>query len=34
MVNVDGCIYGNFRSNLIGVDMNRKWSDPERYFTP
>jgi len=34
MVNVDGCIYGNFRSNLTGVDLNRKWTDPDKLFTP
>lgn len=34
MVNVDGSIYGNFRSNLTGVDLNRKWTDPDKLFTP
>lgn len=34
MLNVDGCIYGNFRTNITGVDINRKWNDPDRLFTP
>lgn len=34
IINVDGCIYGNFRSNLTGVDLNRKWTDPDKLFTP
>ncbi len=27
MINVDGVIYGNFRCDLSGSDMNRKWVD-------
>jgi hypothetical protein len=34
MINIDGCIYGNFRSNLTGVDLNRMWTDPDKLFTP
>lgn len=26
MVNPDGVIYGNFRTNLAGFDLNRQWS--------
>jgi murein tripeptide amidase MpaA len=25
MVNPDGVIHGNYRSNLSGSDLNRKW---------
>jgi cytosolic carboxypeptidase protein 2/3 len=25
MVNVDGVIYGNFRCDVSGVDLNRRW---------
>jgi murein tripeptide amidase MpaA len=25
MVNPDGVIYGNFRTNLAGLDLNRQW---------
>jgi hypothetical protein len=25
MVNIDGVIIGNYRSNLMGNDLNRKW---------
>lgn len=25
MVNPDGVIFGNYRSNLMGYDLNRKW---------
>jgi murein tripeptide amidase MpaA len=25
MVNPDGVIYGNFRTNLAGFDLNRQW---------
>ena len=25
MVNVDGVIYGNFRCDVTGVDLNRRW---------
>lgn len=28
MVNVDGVIYGNFRCDLIGFDLNRCWKTP------
>ena len=32
MVNVDGVIYGNFRCDVTGVDLNRRWRDPSRIF--
>ena len=25
MVNPDGVIFGNYRTNLLGKDLNRKW---------
>jgi hypothetical protein len=25
MVNQDGVIFGNYRTNLCGKDLNRKW---------
>lgn len=28
MINVDGVIYGNFRCDLAGYDLNRCWKDP------
>ncbi len=34
MVNPDGVIYGNFRTNLAGFDLNRQWLDPDRYMHP
>ena len=34
MVNPDGVIYGNFRCNLSGVDLNRKWFNTNRIIHP
>ena len=28
MLNCDGVIYGNYRCSLLGVDLNRKWMQP------
>ena len=28
MVNPDGVIYGNYRTNLAGSDLNRRWRTP------
>lgn len=28
MINVDGVIYGNFRCDLAGYDLNRTWKNP------
>lgn len=30
MINVDGVIYGNFRCDLAGFDLNRVWKNPVR----
>ena len=34
MVNVDGVVYGNFRCDVTGVDLNRRWSTPSPVFHP
>ena len=34
MVNVDGVIYGNFRCDATGVDLNRRWKEPSKVFHP
>lgn len=30
MVNVDGVIFGHYRSNLGGKDLNRKWDSNDK----
>jgi hypothetical protein len=30
MINPDGVIYGNFRTNLAGYDLNRQWAEPNK----
>lgn len=34
MLNPDGVIHGNYRVNLLGVDLNRRWKKPSRYLHP
>ena len=34
MVNVDGVINGNYRSNISGNDVNRQWFFPSKKFHP
>lgn len=34
MLNPDGVVQGNYRCNLIGNDLNRKWLLPNRYLHP
>ena len=34
MLNIDGVIYGNTRTNLAGLDLNRMWSDPSPQLSP
>lgn len=34
MLNIDGVVHGNQRTNLAGFDLNRKWSDPSPYLAP
>jgi cytosolic carboxypeptidase protein 2/3 len=34
MINVDGVIYGNFRCDLVGFDLNRCWRRPIKELQP
>ena len=34
MLNPDGVINGNYRCNLAGVDLNRRWSKPSSVWHP
>jgi hypothetical protein len=34
MVNVDGVIYGNFRCDISGMDLNRQWKTPNAFLQP
>ena len=34
MLNPDGVIHGNYRVNLLGVDLNRRWKKPSKYLHP
>ena len=34
MLNPDGVIYGNYRVNLLGVDLNRRWKKPSKFLHP
>ena len=34
MLNPDGVIYGNYRSSLMGVDLNRRWKNPSKFLHP
>lgn len=34
MLNPDGVIYGNYRSSILGVDLNRRWRNPSKYLHP
>jgi murein tripeptide amidase MpaA len=34
MINVDGVIYGNFRCDLAGFDLNRNWANPNKNLHP
>lgn len=33
MVNIDGVIHGNYRTSLIGCDLNRRWKNPKKVNT-
>ena len=30
MVNIDGVVFGHYRTNLLGKDLNRKWDSTEK----
>lgn len=30
LINVDGVLYGNYRTNLSGTDLNRVWRFPNK----
>ncbi len=34
MLNPDGVIFGNQRTDLAGYDMNRRWSEPSPWLHP
>ena len=34
MMNPDGVINGNYRTNLAGTDLNRKWKSPSKILQP
>ena len=34
MMNVDGVVIGNSRSSIIGLDLNRRWTDPNPLLHP
>ena len=34
MLNPDGVIIGNYRCNLVGGDLNRRWPNPSRILHP
>ena len=34
MINVDGVINGNYRSNFSGNDVNRQWHEPSKRLHP
>lgn len=34
MINIDGVIYGNFRCDLSGCDLNRQWQNPSKCMHP
>ena len=34
MLNPDGVYLGNYRSSLMGFDLNRHWADPSPWAHP
>jgi murein tripeptide amidase MpaA len=34
MINPDGVTIGNSRTSLVGVDLNRRWGDPNSLIHP
>lgn len=34
MINVDGVAIGNARASLVGLDLNRRWTNPNPIIHP
>ena len=34
MINIDGVVYGNFRCDIGGFDLNRNWKYPTKNLHP
>jgi murein tripeptide amidase MpaA len=34
MMNCDGVVIGNSRASIIGLDLNRRWTDPNAVLHP
>lgn len=34
MLNIDGVVFGNQRTNLAGLDLNRVWAEPSSLLSP
>lgn len=34
MLNPDGVIHGNYRTNLAGIDLNRVWDSADKTLSP
>ena len=34
MINPDGVVFGNFRTNFIGIDMNRAFNSTDEVINP
>jgi len=34
MINPDGVVIGNSRCSLMGVDLNRRWTNPNKMIHP
>ena len=34
MINMEGVLYGNYRTNFSGIDLNRKWRNSNKNYEP
>ena len=34
MLNPDGVVVGNYRCNMVGADLNRRWPNPSKILHP
>lgn len=34
MLNIDGVVCGNYRTSFAGVDLNRRWTEPDPLLHP